>query len=192
MKLLPTLALAGCLLAACATPPRGERPVDDPTTPAPEPQPYRLEDEGEAPPRDVEFEEDILDPPEQVEADPFDPAPVESEPVPDPERVPPSVQVPVAPRGEDALAPQPPASGQRGFRVQIAALGSVAEAETVAREARSRTGVSAHVVLEEGLYKVHVGDFTDRAEALTMRDRCRSLGYSGSWVVTTRILVDRD
>jgi hypothetical protein len=154
---------------------------------------------------DVDFEEDQLpSAPEDVVASPIDGdvgEPVDVEELPDPSgsdspadtsqitRVPASVVTPVP------ASVQAPVSGSRarmllGFRVQIHAGESRGEAEELAREAQTRLHVTAYTTFEHPFYKVRLGDFLDRADALVLRERVRSYGYSGAWVVTTPVLAD--
>lgn len=163
---------------------------------------YRLQSEGEAPvTQDVEFEEDRLPPsPEEVEASKLEKAKVssseveqlpkvegESKPDSSAEKIPQSVTAPVEPSVKTPVEGSRPAA-RRGFRVQIAASGDKSSAEEVARVARTRVPETVYVVFESPYYKVRVGDFSDRALALQLRDRLRGYGYDGAWVVTTTIL----
>ena len=187
------LSIAVVALVACGPPPRdASRDPDAPLPPPPADTaeesddgttPYDLESEGAFPPpsRDVEFEEDQLPPPETVEGATLerDGAPVVDE------ALPPTVETPVAPSGS---APEPARETQRGWRVQIAASSDRTDADRVAREARTRLGVAAYVDREATLFKVRVGDFVDRAEAIRLRDRARANGYDGAWVVTTEVV----
>ncbi len=165
-------------------------------------QEYRLQSEGEAPvTKDVEFEEDRLPPsPEEVEAASLEKskvAPTELEQMPKVQgeaqgdsnaaKIPQSVTAPVEPSVKTPIEGSRPAA-RRGFRVQIAASGDKNSAEEVARVARTRVPETVYVVFESPYYKVRVGDFSDRALALQLRDRLRGYGYDGAWVVTTTIL----
>lgn len=198
---LLVLALLG--LVACSSPPRGTRTdPDQPLPPPPSDQKdrksettYDFEREGQfpAPASDVVFEEDQLPPrPENVDAAPLDGRDVHAADLAEPtpaqepaERVP-SVETPVAPSVsipvEGAAVPM-----RMGFRVQLIAAADRTEAETFAREARARLGISVHVDFEAPYYKVRAGDFLDRADALAMRDRARANGYEGAWVTATRV-----
>jgi cell division septation protein DedD len=80
---------------------------------------------------------------------------------PAPAAAPPPDTAPRAPPVQPA--PTPP-SGSR-FRVQITAVRTAAAAETIARKLKARGFVA--VTLEEGgLYKVRVGDYASREEAI--------------------------
>jgi cell division septation protein DedD len=211
--ILPILLVA----FGCAPPPRavehapqGEKqaaPAADADAPSKD-NPYDLESEGTFPPpeKDVQFEEDALPAPESVSGDSVSIAPVQSEDLeslPDLEEseadteqaVPAQVATPVPPETttpvpQETVAPvegEAPARGQRGFRVQLAAVGDHAEAERLAREARTRLGVEVYVVLEGPYFKVRAGDFVDRGDAILLRDRARGDGYPQAWVTPTEI-----
>lgn len=193
------------LLAACSTPPRGERPSDElPPAPRTESAPpvsddgYGLEDEGEIPeaPGDVAFEEDELPPrPEDVQSEPLDTrTPVEArdapEELPDPDadtRIAPTITTPVPPAVESPVAGGSDAEIVRGFRVQLFAVAELPRAKTMARDAEQRLDVPVHVVSEPPYYKVRAGDFTDRADAVLLKERATSLGFDGCWVVTDQV-----
>lgn len=163
---------------------------------------YRVESEGEAPvAKDVEFEEDRLPPsPEEVEASKLQSERVssseveqlpkvqgEAKPDSDGDKIPPSVTAPVDPSVKIPIEGKRPAA-RLGFRVQIAASRDKSNAEEVARVARSRIPETIYVVFESPYYKVRVGDFSDRALALQLRDRLRGYGYDEAWVVTTTVM----
>ena len=189
-------------VGACAPPPRGPVAGSDRTLPPPPSDradslrpAYDFELEGEFPPpaKDVVFEEDHLPPrPENVDATPLGESGVRASDLPDPppdaasdlrsSTVVPPVQPSVSTPVESVPAPM-----RMGFRVQLIAAADRLEAETFARQARARLGVTIHVDFEAPYYKVRAGDFTDRADALVMRDRARAQGYEGAWVTATRI-----
>lgn len=205
------LALLVLGLTACASPPRGADSsggTESDSTPrtssedqkAEQPSgAYDFEAEGAFPEErtDVEFEEDRLPPPETVEGEAVDRGGIESEELDAPEApfeepaearpVQPRTEAPVEPRREIPLKGSDPGVGQRGFRVQLAATGERTDADRVAREARNRLRVETYVVFEGSLYKVRAGDYVDRGEALRLRDRARTNGYDGAWVVPTEI-----
>jgi len=194
------------LVTACGAPPRDT--ATDPDAPLPPPPadnaatdedrdpdttPYDLESEGTfPPPRDVEFEEDRLPPPETMDATPvlLEDRPVRDETVPAEVETPvePSIQTPVAPTVQTPVRESQGRETVRGWRVQIAASGERADAERTAREARTRLGLSVYVDQEGTLFKVRAGDFVDRAAADRARERAQSQGYSGAWIVTTEVV----
>ena len=205
--LIATLAVVLLALAACSPPPRGQTSPEEAPAATPQPeestedQRYDFEEEGEFPesPDDVAFEEDELPPaPEDVSGSTLNEEPIESErideatdlPTPDDRiesdvttPVPPAVTTPV-PRGSDVEV-------VRGFRVQLLAANDLARAQNLAREAEQRLGVAVHVVSEGPHFKVRAGDFTDRADAVRLKERATSLGYDGCWVVTDQVELRR-
>jgi hypothetical protein len=71
------------------------------------------------------------------------------------------------------------------------AAAELARARTLATEAGQRLGVAVHVVAEGPHFKVRAGDFTDRADAVRLKERATSLGYEGCWVVTDQVELRR-
>ncbi|MGD8718180.1 MAG: SPOR domain-containing protein [Candidatus Zixiibacteriota bacterium] len=82
-----------------------------------------------------------------------------------------------------------PAGGTaEGYRVQIIASSYQDNADNVAGQIRSAFGgVGVYVEHIQGLYKVRVGDYTDRASAEAMRDRLRNAGYPDAWIVKEQV-----
>lgn len=200
---LPLLTILLFLLG-CAERPRGNT---DPTArqPAAEevqtPQPsaaeengYSVSDEGPAAEKaDVQFEEDVLPPPEDSPGESFQQSKPASESLPEQgEKIQPSVDSPVEPNVR-AQPTDPNAAPDYdvvlGFRVQLSASGSSADAHREADKARTRLGTDVYVEFEAPLYKVRAGDFRDRAEAVTLRARARGNGYPEAWVVETEIRI---
>jgi hypothetical protein len=71
-----------------------------------------------------------------------------------------------------------------GYRVQVIASSYQDNAESVAAQVRAAFGgVGVYVEHLQGLYKVRVGDYKDRAGAEAMRDRLRNAGYADAWIV---------
>ena len=71
-----------------------------------------------------------------------------------------------------------------GYRVQVIASSYQDNAENVAAQVRAAFGgVGVYVEHIQGLYKVRVGDYRDRAGAEAMRDRLRNAGYPDAWIV---------
>jgi hypothetical protein len=71
-----------------------------------------------------------------------------------------------------------------GYRVQIIASSYQDNADNVAGQVRAAyPGTGVYVEHIQGLYKVRVGDYTDRAGAEAMRDRLRNAGYPDAWIV---------
>lgn len=88
------------------------------------------------------------------------------------------------------IAPVSGVSGKDGtimtpvFRVQIVALQSEASAQDAKRTAQLRLKLPVYVKFVDGMYKVHVGDCSTRAEVEKVLRRCRESGYPDAWVVT--------
>jgi cell division septation protein DedD len=71
-----------------------------------------------------------------------------------------------------------------GYRVQVVASSYQDNANGVADQVRAAyPGTDVYVEQIQGLYKVRVGDYTDRAAAEAMRDRLRNAGYPDAWIV---------
>ena len=75
---------------------------------------------------------------------------------------------------EDASGP--------GFRVQIFASSSLEKAEEVAKQARTVFSERVYVEYSAPLYRVRVGDFSTKEEALQLKARAVEAGYEGAWV----------
>jgi len=83
--------------------------------------------------------------------------------------------------GRDAsFAPE-----EGGYSVQIFAGGVRNAAELQAREAAARFSEAVRVDLEEGIFKVRVASGADRAQAATLLQRARALGYRDAFLVAT-------
>jgi hypothetical protein len=71
-----------------------------------------------------------------------------------------------------------------GYRVQVIASSYQENADNVADQVRAAyPGTGVYVEHIQGLYKVRVGDFKDRASAEALRDRLRNAGYPDAWIV---------
>jgi hypothetical protein len=71
-----------------------------------------------------------------------------------------------------------------GYRVQVIASSYQDNANGVADQVRAAyPGTGVYVEHIQGLYKVRVGDYGDRAAAETMRDHLRNAGYPDAWIV---------
>mgnify|MGYP000502577659 CR=1 FL=1 len=79
---------------------------------------------------------------------------------------------------------------KQGFRVQVGAFQSKAEADRTAARARGSLGRSVYVQYMAPWYKVRVGDFTSKYEATQYRNQIRSTtSYGDAWVVPSEIVV---
>jgi len=71
-----------------------------------------------------------------------------------------------------------------GYRVQVVASSYQDNANGVADQIRAAfPGTGVYVEQIQGLYKVRVGDYVERAAAEAMRDRLRNAGYPEAWIV---------
>jgi cell division septation protein DedD len=80
------------------------------------------------------------------------------------------------------------AATRRGYRVQIGAYGSQAEANVMANKARGILTKSVYVQYVAPYYKVRVGDFTSKYEANQYKDQIRRTSYRDAWVVESEII----
>ena len=69
-----------------------------------------------------------------------------------------------------------------GFRVQIFASSSLEKAEAVAKQARTVFSERVYVEYSAPLYRVRVGDFSRKEQALELKERAVQAGYEGAWV----------
>lgn len=76
-----------------------------------------------------------------------------------------------------------------GWRIQVFASRSEAEAATEATRARNALGDESPVYVESDgdWFKVRVGDFSDRGAAERLRARLADLGWVEAWAVRTTI-----
>ncbi|HET6617398.1 MAG TPA: SPOR domain-containing protein [Gemmatimonadota bacterium] len=76
-----------------------------------------------------------------------------------------------------------------GWRIQVFASRSEAEAAAEATRARNALGDQAPVYVEsdDSWFKVRVGDFSDRGAAERLRARLADLGWIEAWAVRTTI-----
>jgi cell division septation protein DedD len=84
-----------------------------------------------------------------------------------------------------------PSVTRQGYRVQIGAYGSQAEANVMANKARGILTKSVYVQYVAPYYKVRVGDFTNKYEATQYKNQIRSTpSYRDAWVVPSEIIVE--
>jgi DedD protein len=90
------------------------------------------------------------------------------------------------PRRAAAPAPSPRLSAAGAFRVQVISVSSRAEAEAEAKRL-SRRGFSARVEPGSGpkgsIYRVRVGPFSSREEAVRATERLAAEGRRDAWIV---------
>lgn len=102
---------------------------------------------------------------------------------------PPSTPIPAsAPAPQElAAAPLPvesaaPAASGPLFYVQIFASGNRQSAEEVALEADSRFDKPVRILFLDPYYKVLVGGFTERDDAVILRRDLTEMGYKDAWI----------
>jgi cell division septation protein DedD len=74
-----------------------------------------------------------------------------------------------------------------GYRVQVFATTDPALAEARAGEMRQLFEEQVYVEFEGELFKVRVGDCTNREEAANLRRRALGLGLEGAFIVDARV-----
>lgn len=83
-----------------------------------------------------------------------------------------------------------PSVTRRGYRVQIGAYGSQAEANAMADRARSLLTRSVYIQYIAPYYKVRVGDFINKYEATQYKNQLRNTSYRDAWVVESEIIAE--
>ena len=160
-------AFFGLGLGACAKSIRTQSPTDT------DREPYRFESEGQAPlpaamPREVD------------RVDIFEETPV-SDSALAVESVEPVQEISPEDVAGDSIVTGP------GYRVQVFASGSRQAAESFRMDAEIRLGVRAYVEELGGMLKVRVGDCRSRRQADDLMQRCRAVGYTDAWIVSSEI-----
>ena len=74
-----------------------------------------------------------------------------------------------------------------GYRVQLIATRSVAEARALKREALLVFDDLVYLTFDDPYYKVRLGDAISRFEANDLQEVARSKGYLSAWVVRTHV-----
>lgn len=81
----------------------------------------------------------------------------------------------------------------QGYRCQVFASADIGKAEEVAAKTKALQLDSVYVISsEDGLYKVQVGNFQDRKDALIMIDKLWYAGIEGAWIVETSIHIPKE
>jgi hypothetical protein len=92
---------------------------------------------------------------------------------------------------KDATSAQAiPLKEAEGFRVQILATNNIETASLTEQEAIARfgsLGAKIYLIFEAPLYKIRVGDCMDRNAAEDLRDKAKEVGYTGAFIVKTKI-----
>jgi cell division septation protein DedD len=84
------------------------------------------------------------------------------------------------------LAPPPIPRGEVRYRVQLIATLRAAAVYELQAELRDLVDAPVYAELEQGLWKLRVGDFTSRDDADGMRRRLVGIGFSDAFVVEFR------
>jgi cell division protein FtsN len=92
-----------------------------------------------------------------------------------------AVPVATTPPAPEALTK--PAGDSPLFYVQIFASNNRKGAEDLALKADGKLDQTVRILFLEPYYKVLVGGFTDRDEAVLLRRELTDLGYKGAWIV---------
>lgn len=77
-----------------------------------------------------------------------------------------------------------------GFRVQIIATQNIETATLIEQEAKDLFNTMEHkvyLIFEQPLYKVRVGDVTDRNDAEEIRDMAKDYGYREAFIVPSKV-----
>jgi len=85
---------------------------------------------------------------------------------------------------EEKEPPKVEESTGSGFRVQIFASSSLEKAEAVAKQAGAAFSERVYVEYSAPLYRVRVGDFATKEQALALKEKAVQAGYEGAWVVS--------
>jgi hypothetical protein len=79
-----------------------------------------------------------------------------------------------------------------GFRVQLIATETEAEARDTEQKAMGDFTESVYLIFDPPNYKVRLGDCPTRAQANDLREKAVRLGYGNAWVIQSRVsLPDR-
>jgi hypothetical protein len=100
------------------------------------------------------------------------------------------VEVADAEAPREVVPPPPPTSAAAvvdGFRIQVFASADRDVAQNARAVAAERLGLPAYLDLEGGVYKVRVGDFSNRDAANAALATVRGQHYPDAWVVPARV-----
>ncbi|MCB2200975.1 SPOR domain-containing protein [bacterium] len=90
-----------------------------------------------------------------------------------------------APKGE-----APPEIGE-GWRVQVASVNDHQTAEEIERDVAGKTGEKVYTRYQSDRYTLLVGNFATEKAAVVLRDKVRTQGYEGAFVVKAPIVTSR-
>lgn len=77
-----------------------------------------------------------------------------------------------------------------GFRIQLFATKDIESATIAKKEAQfvfAEDSLNIYVEFDSPYYKLRIGDFREREEAVMFREVAREKGYSSSWIVKTKV-----
>jgi len=81
-----------------------------------------------------------------------------------------------------------PVRSVEGYRIQLHAGRDKLQAKRIEVDALNRSNLAVYLNYEAPQYKVRVGNFSDREQAVQDCNRLKQLGFTESWVVRTTIL----
>lgn len=159
-------------------------PIAEESTP-----PLPVEEIAIAPPP----EEEPVFPPAPVEEEVVAPPPIEEEPMMPPlvvEEAP--AVVSEQPYVPPVVTPTPPPPSPApatilGFRIQLFASSTEKNASRVADDTRASFKQNVYIQHVPPYYKVRVGDFLTKEEALVVKQQAMQMGYRGAFIVETMI-----
>jgi hypothetical protein len=73
------------------------------------------------------------------------------------------------------------------FTVQIGAFINKDNFDRFLAVAKQKVGAEVYFEMQNGIYKIRVGNFTNRAEAMKYWEQARRLGYFDAFVITKKI-----
>ena len=100
----------------------------------------------------------------------------------------PSTETAFSQQGEDIGGAMQTVSG---YRVQIVAVSDQASAHRIEENMRERYGEIVYLIYEAPRYKVRIGNFTSRDEAVQFCRQLMQEGYPDAWVVRSQVTIHR-
>ena len=74
-----------------------------------------------------------------------------------------------------------------GFRVQLLTSGDYQRAREEKTKAMMRFDIPVYLQFEAPLYRLRIGDCVDRKAAEELRQKAIGLGYSGAWILPSKV-----